>query len=66
MATVRTMTKYLVPGDILKGSGERVVSVSEGVSTPKGKMDVTLDSPRTNERRVAQWGRNTTINVERN
>jgi hypothetical protein len=46
------------------GSGETIVSVSAGVRTPRGKVEVTLE--RNGRCRRALWGAYTIINVRRN
>lgn len=55
--------RYLLSGDIT-GSGEIVVSVSAGVHTPRGKVEVTLrkSDGRT---RTSLWAASTLIGVER-
>lgn len=60
---LKVQAQYLQPGDIV-GSGEKVVHVSAGVRTPKGKVDVCLKINETS--RWSQWGKYTMINVERN
>lgn len=59
---LRIQAQHLQPGDIV-GSGETVQSVSIGVKTPKGKVDVWLASKYID--RLAHWGKYTMINVER-
>ncbi len=53
---------YLMVGDET-GSGETIVSVSAGVRTPRGKVEVTLEKGE--QRRCALWGAYTIINVRR-
>lgn len=53
----------LQPGDVTTGTRETIISVSAGTQTPRGKMDVVLE--RDGRRRVAIWGRHTTINIVR-
>ena len=54
--------RNLLPGDQV-GSGETVVSVSAGVRTPRGKVEVTLE--KAGRRRTSLWGAATVINVSR-
>lgn len=56
---LKVQAQHLRPGDIV-GSGEVVKHVSAGTLTPKGKVDVWLDT------RMASWGKYTIIGVERN
>lgn len=60
------VSKNAVPAYILKKgdiitSGEEIVSVSAGASTPSGKLDVVLKNPVTGKERGAQWGKHTMI-----
>lgn len=55
---LRVQAQNLQPGDIV-GSGEKIVSVSAGIHTPKAKVDVKTD------KRWCVWGKYTMINVER-
>ena len=48
-------------GNILAVSGETVVSISAGISTPRGKMDVILE--KGGRYRTGTWGRHTMVNV---
>jgi hypothetical protein len=59
---LKVQAQHLQPGDIV-GSGEKVVRVSAGVRTPRGKVDVVLDSA--DFHRCAVWGRYTMIGIER-
>lgn len=57
--------RYMQPGDVV-GSGETVVSVSAGVRTPRGKVEVVLERDGNRAtRRLAVWGSHTAINVRR-
>lgn len=58
MTKLRIQAKHLQPGDIM-GSGEVVQQVSAGTRTPKGKVDIQLNT------RFTQWNKYTMINVER-
>ena len=49
-------------GDILFPTGNVIVSVSAGLMTPKGKMDVVYKNKR-GQTRLATWGRHTKIGV---
>lgn len=55
---IKVQAQHLQPGDMVS-SGEKVEHVSAGTLTPKGKVDVWLDT------RMACWGKYTMINVER-
>jgi hypothetical protein len=50
----KTPARYLHPGDVT-GSGETVRTVSAGVRTPRGKVEVILE--KDGRRRMAVWGR---------
>ncbi|UPJ63510.1 hypothetical protein [Bradyrhizobium sp. 191] len=60
--SIRVPSRYLVAGDVT-GSGERVVCVSAGVRTRRGKIEVTLE--RAGKRRTSVWGASTVISVRR-
>lgn len=62
MAKIKVQAQHLKPGDIV-GSGECVAGVGAGTRTPKGKVEVLLDSE--NDTRLAIWGKYTMIGVER-
>jgi hypothetical protein len=49
-------------GDVCVGSGETVISVSAGVRTPRGKVDLVLE--KDGKRRGAQWNARTLINIK--
>ena len=55
---IKVQAQHLQPGDIV-GSGEKVIAVSSGAYTPKGKVEVRLDC------RNCHWGKYTQITVER-
>lgn len=55
---IKVQAQHLRPGDIV-GSGEKVIAVSSGAYTPKGKVEVRLDC------RNCHWGKYTQITVER-
>lgn len=59
----KVQARALQVGDVL-GSGETVVSVSAGLRTPPGKVEVTL--AKGERRRTSTWGASTLINVTRN
>lgn len=59
---LKIQAQHLQPGDIV-GSGEKIVHVSAGVRTPKGKVDVLLKNGEAS--RWSQWGKYTMIGVER-
>lgn len=61
---LKLQAQHLQVGDIV-GSGEKVVHVSAGVRTPKGKVDIMLKNLNTEQGRWSQWGKYTMINVER-
>lgn len=61
---IKVQAQHLQPGDIV-GSGEKVINVSAGVRTPKGKIDVMLKHPENEKGRLSHWGKYTMINVER-
>lgn len=54
--------RHLMPGD-QTGSGETIVSVSAGIRTPRGKVEVTLE--KDGRRRTSLWGAGTNISVSR-
>ena len=58
----RTTAGTMQPRDIV-GSGEMVVSVSAGVRTPRDKVEVILE--KNGQRRMAIWGKHTTICISR-
>lgn len=58
---LKVQAQHLQPGDIV-GSGEEVLSISAGIKTPAGKIDVVLYN---DHGRRAVWGKYTMINVER-
>ncbi len=49
-------------GDVLRGSGETIVSASAGIKTPAGKIDVVLSKGE--RRRCAAWGKHTIVSIE--
>lgn len=66
MVKMRVQAQHLHSGDVV-GSGEIVHHVSAGVRTPKGKVDVWLKRKSDgSDARMAQWGKYTLINVDRN
>jgi hypothetical protein len=54
--------RALQSGDQI-GSGETIVSVSAGIRTPRGRVEVVLE--KDGRRRSAIWGASTVINVQR-
>jgi hypothetical protein len=60
--SVRVAARHLIPGDLI-GSGERILSVSAGIRTRRGKLEVTLE--KGGHRRMSLWGASTVINVRR-
>ena len=59
---MRVPVRNLQLGDVIT-SGETIIGVREGLRTPKGKLEVTLQ--RGDSRWTVLWGRGTTINVKR-
>lgn len=59
---IKVPTYALRSGDITWGTGEVILSVSAGLRTPRGKMDVILE--KNGRRRTATWGRHTLIGIE--
>lgn len=59
---MKAPARCLLAGDQV-GSGEIVVSVSAGIRTPRGKVEVVLRKGE--RRRLTIWGANTIINVKR-
>lgn len=55
----------LQPGNVTTGTGETIVRVSIGISTPKGKVDVVLQK-QDGSYRFAIWGKHTLIGVKAN
>jgi hypothetical protein len=49
--------------DVTTGTGERVLGVSAGVRTPRGKVEVVLEKDACT--RTATWGAGTLIGVTR-
>jgi hypothetical protein len=62
LALIKVPARALQRGDVT-GSGETVVSVSAGVRTPRGKVDVILDKGE--RRRMSLWCASTIISVRR-
>lgn len=62
---IKVKASNMLPGDILCGSKEEVKSVSTGIRTPAGKIEVDLENPNNGKFRVGVWGRHTFVNVER-
>ena len=58
----KIQARHLQPGDIT-GSGEMVRSVSVGVRTPRGKVEVVLE--KDGRRRMSFWGAATVIGIWR-
>lgn len=56
----RIPARALIPGDVV-GSGETIESVSVGVRTPRGKVEIVLS--KEGRRRLAIWGAHTIIAV---
>jgi hypothetical protein len=59
---MKIQARYLMPGD-QTGAGETIVSVSAGIRTPRGKVEVTLE--KAGRRRMSLWGTSTVISVRR-
>lgn len=59
---MRVHARHLLPGDVV-GSGETVVSVSAGIDTPAGHVDVRLE--KLGRERLAYWRAATLIGVTR-
>jgi hypothetical protein len=59
----RVQARVLQPGDIV-GTGETIVSVSAGVRTPRGKVEVVL-TKADGHRRMSIWGAYTMIGIKR-
>ena len=59
---MRVYARHLLRGDVV-GSGETVVSVSAGTSTPAGHVDVRLE--KSGRERAACWRAGTLIGVAR-
>lgn len=62
MQSHKLPARALLSGDQV-GSGEIVVSVSAGIRTPRGKVEVTLE--KDGRRRTSLWGASTLINISR-
>jgi hypothetical protein len=62
LQSLKMPARHLQPGDQVD-SGETIVSVSAGVRTPRGKVEVVLQ--KHDRRRCAIWGAHTIINVKR-
>lgn len=59
---LKVQARALQSGDIT-GSGEMVIGVMVGLTTPRGKVEVVLE--RGTKTRRAIWGASTLINVTR-
>lgn len=59
---VRHPVLALRAGDVLHATGQTIISVSAGISTPRGKMDVVLE--KNGQRRTATWNRSTMISIK--
>lgn len=53
-------------GDILAGTGEKILNVYDSVNTPTGKINVELKNPKTGEVRTSVWNKYTTVRVKIN
>jgi hypothetical protein len=62
MVTQKVQSRALQPGDQV-GSGETVMSVSAGLLTPRGKVEVVLE--KNGRTRMSLWGAYTLINITR-
>jgi hypothetical protein len=62
LQSLKAPARHLMAGDRV-GSGETIVSVSAGIRTPRGKVEVVLEKGE--RRRCAIWGAHTVINVKR-
>lgn len=60
--SLKISARHLMSGDLV-GSGETIVSVSAGVRTPRGKVEVTLE--KGGRRRTSLWGAPTFVNISR-
>ena len=56
--------RQLKKGDVLHGTGVEILNISAGVSTPQGKMDVTVRYPNGKEQ-TNQWWKTTKVVVKR-
>lgn len=61
---VPTQAQYLKPGDVLTATGNTVVSVSAGITTPRGKVDVSFRRPN-GAAGNGCWRKTTMIGVSR-
>ncbi|WP_157083713.1 hypothetical protein [Bradyrhizobium manausense] len=59
----RVQAQHLRQGDYLPATRNTVVSVSRGIRTPSGKVEVTLATSL--GMRVSVWGARTEISIER-
>jgi hypothetical protein len=63
MAELKLPVYALQTGDVTNGTRETVLSVSAGVRTPRGKMEIVLE--KNGRMRLTIWGRHTLVSVTR-
>lgn len=63
MTKMQVKVYQLQIGDIMRGSKERIVSVSVGIRTPSGKMEIALN--KDGVVRFALWGKHTLVWIDR-
>lgn len=65
---MRVRAMDLIPGDVTTGTGEKILSASCGIRTPRGKIDVKLGNSHPeahpSDYRCAQWGKYTMIGIK--
>ena len=54
----------LKKGDTLGGSGLEIVNMSTGATTPSGKIEVTVQDPKTGKQLTKVWGKSTTVRLK--
>lgn len=64
MHRVKTSVRNLIPGDILTGSGQEVLSIAGGGPIPSTEREVHVRT-RSGATAFKRWKANTTMTVER-
>lgn len=63
MSQQKKEVRYLSVGDVLTGSGAKVVSApTAGIKTPSGKVEIVVEYPN-GQKSLRVWGKYTVVNV---
>lgn len=63
MASQKKEVRYLSVGDVLSGSGAKVISAPvAGLKTPSGKIEIGIEYPN-GQKRLQTWGKYTIVSV---